>query len=184
LTATRIPPEIVGAPMVPDLYRLAVEAARPGGLYLEFGVGSGRSLRALRRLIPAEITLYGFDSFLGLPEAWNGLPVGTFATGYRVNLPNTPLVVGRFQETVPRFAEEHRGERVSLMHVDCDLYSSTKAVLDGLREAIVPGTVIIFDELFGTASAEDGEYRALIESGLSFEALGRWDVWRAVVRVK
>lgn len=174
---------IMAAPIVDDLYGLSVREAPARGLYMEFGVGSGRSLRALRRLIPAQETLYGFDSFRGLPEPWRNLPVGTFATSYRVRLPNTVIVEGMFADTVPRFARQHGGERVALMHVDCDLFSSTRDVLSGLGPMIVPGTVMIFDELFGYDGWEAHEYLALIDSGIKFEVLARWTSLRAVVRV-
>lgn len=174
---------IMAAPVVPDLYRLAVEAAAPGGLFLEFGVASGRSMRRLRSMIPEETVIYGFDSFRGLPTRWRSMPAGTFATSYRVALPNVVLVEGMFEHTVQEFAARHRSERVSLMHVDCDLYSSTRDVLSGLGPLIVPGTVMILDELFGYDGWEMEEYRAVVESGLRLEVLGRWDVFRAVVRV-
>ena len=38
------------------------------GHILEFGVGEGRSLRLLKAL--TDKTIYGFDSFDGLPEDW------------------------------------------------------------------------------------------------------------------
>jgi hypothetical protein len=175
--------KIMAAPMVEDLYGLAVREAPASGLFLEFGVGSGRSLRHLRRVIPLQETIYGFDSFDGLPEPWRNLPVGSFATSYRINLPNVVLVEGLFADTVPRFAKSKDGDAVALMHVDCDLYSSTRDVLTGLAPLIVPGTVMLFDELFGYEGWEEHEYRALVESGVECEVLARWDAFRAVVRV-
>lgn len=178
-----VPPELVDAPVIPDLYQLAVCASCfPRGLHMEFGVATGRSLRKIRAALPAHIRLYGFDSFNGLPEAWNGFPVGSFATELRVDLPNTELVAGTFESTLAEFVLHHP-EPVSLMHIDCDLYSSTKAVLSAFRRQIVCGTVIIFDELFGFAGYETQEYKALCESGLRFETIGRWNAYRGVIRV-
>jgi hypothetical protein len=173
----------MAAPMVDDLYGLAVREAPTRGLFAEFGVGCGRSLRHLRRLIPMQETIYGFDSFDGLPEPWRNHPVGSFATSYRIRLPNVVLCEGLFADTVPRFVKKQARESVALMHVDCDLYSSTRDVLTGLRPLIVPGTVIIFDELFGYEGWEEHEYRALVESGVEYKVLARWDAFRAVVRV-
>src|SRR6185312_8949753 len=46
------------------------------GLCVEFGVGTGGSLRK----IAEHCYVYGFDSFNGLPEDWrNRFPVGYFA---------------------------------------------------------------------------------------------------------
>ncbi len=117
-------------------------------LYLEFGVWKGASLHAWSKLLrnPHSL-LHGFDSFEGLPETWNTLPKGCFGTEGILPQFDDPRIIlhkGWFDETLPSFIlPEH--ERL-LLHLDADLYSSTKCVLDILREAICPGTIIIFDE--------------------------------------
>jgi hypothetical protein len=186
LTAPVIPDEFLGAPVVQDLYSFCLGECIPGGLYAEFGVYHGRSLKKIRDRLNSQIPLYGFDSFKGLPEEWNGFPAGSFATSVRVNLPNTHLVVGAFETTVPWFVSEHP-QHVSFMHIDCDLYSSTKTVLTHFAKQIVPGTVILFDEIFGYSGYETHEYQAfgefLSETGKRFEAIARWDCYRAAVRI-
>ena len=58
---------------------------------------------------------------------------------------------------------------IQLLHVDGDLYSSARTVLTKLNDRIVPGTVIIFDEIANWRLAGkmsewcDGEWLALIE---------------------
>lgn len=179
-----IPPELIDAPVLPELYELAVDAIKyPHGLHMEFGVYHGRSLRLLRHLLPESVKLYGFDSFEGLPEEWNGLKPGTFATTVRPYLPNTELVVGRFEDTLENFVFNHPGP-ASLMHIDCDLHSSTRTILYAFQTKLCSGTVIIFDELFGYAGYEQYEYKALKESGLRYDVLGRWNAYRAVIKVK
>jgi hypothetical protein len=180
-----IPPDFKTAPFVRDILSASIEAACPGGLYAEFGVYRGASLRRIRACLPRHIPLYGFDSFKGIPEAWGVFPPGTFATSVRPNLPNTHLVEGRFEDTVPKFVRDHP-EHVSFIHIDCDVYSSTRAVLMGFADRIVPGTVILFDEIIGYAGYEAHEYRAfrkfIAETGKQFEAIARWDAYRAAVR--
>ena len=51
-------------------YALSV-ANLSDGLYLEFGVRSGSTITHIARQIP-DNTVYGFDSFEGLPENWSG----------------------------------------------------------------------------------------------------------------
>ena len=95
-------------------------------------IWSSASTRATRstispRLSP-DVTWYGFDSFEGLPEAWTlGAKAGAFSIGG--NLPpvrgNVRLTKGFFEQTLPGFVAQHRGETIALLHVDCDLYSST-----------------------------------------------------------
>jgi len=178
-----MPAQFAAAPVVADLYELAADSCKSGGLYMEFGVYCGHSLRKLRQVMPGDARLYGFDSFDGLPEPWTVYPKGTFATGFRVTLPNTELVVGTFEATLPAFVAEHPGP-VSLMHIDCDLYASTKTVLEIFRDRLVAGSVILFDELVGYAGYEQHEYRALREADLKFEVLGRWNAYRAAIQIR
>ena len=177
---------LASAPVVDDLYGLALAACIGGGLYMEFGVANGQSLRVIRAKLPLHVRLYGFDSFKGLPERWNGMPEGSFATPYRVPLPNTKLIEGLFEETLPGFLREHPGH-VSFMHIDCDLYSSTKTVLQAFSDRIVSGTVILFDEYFGYPDCETYERKAFEEfvqaTGIRCEALARWNAYRVAFKL-
>ena len=47
----------------------------------------------------------------------------------------------------------------SFIHIDCDLYSSTKTVLTLLAPAIRTGTVLVFDEWCGYEGWEQHEAR-------------------------
>lgn len=174
--------KIYAAPVVPDLYRLAVAARQNDWLHMEFGVATGTSLQKIRNLLPPDIILFGFDSFRGLPEPWTVFPKGTFATSIRPQLPNTQLIEGWFDQTVPLFAERNPWP-VSFIHIDCDLYSSTKIVLDSFRDQLVKGSVIVFDELFGYDGYEQYEFRALQELDKPFKVIGRWDAYRAAIQI-
>lgn len=136
------------------------------GLVLEFGVWDGGSLLVWRDIFEEEIPIYGFDSFKGLPEPWNGWPVGTYATKVRISLPNTELIEGLFADTLFPFLESHPGP-CSFVNIDCDLYSSARDILLTLNSRIIPGTLLRFDELYGFNGAypgwREGEYRALQE---------------------
>jgi hypothetical protein len=61
-------------------------------------------------------------------------------------------------------------------HLDADLYSSTKTVLDLIGARLSPGAVLVFDEFFNFPGWQDHEYRAWTEfvtrSGRTFEYLG------------
>jgi hypothetical protein len=117
-------------------------------LFLEFGVFQGESLRIWSKLLRNPLSsLHGFDSFEGLPEAWNTLPKGSYdAKGIlpRFDDPRIILHKGWFHETLPGFVLPEHTRLV--LNLDADLYSSTKYVQDTLREVICPGTIIIFDE--------------------------------------
>jgi hypothetical protein len=147
------------------------------GQVLEFGVATGRTLNQFAHWLPHK-TVYGFDGFDGLPEDWTSrMRKGFFA---RKHLPrvrrNCELVVGWFNETLPGFVEK-RPEPVALLHVDCDLYSSTVTILNNLKNNIVPGTVIVFDEYMNYPGWQLDEFRAWQEHckmyGVEYEYIGR-----------
>ena len=134
------------------------------GLYLEFGVFSGHTVNHIAGQI--ERTVYGFDSFAGLPERWrDGFDAGHFklkaGTLPKVR-PNVELVKGWFDKTLPEFLNQHP-EKVSFLHVDCDLYSSAKTIFSFLGTRIQSGTVIVFDEYFNYFGWKEGEYKAFQE---------------------
>ena len=142
------------------------------GLVCEFGVATGKSLNFLARKLKNK-TLFGFDSFKGLPEDWRGnYPKGTFKTALPPVRDNAILIPGLFDETFGPFLQEHK-EKALLLHVDCDLYSSTKTVFEFSKASIVPGTILIFDEFFNYPGWQEGESKAFFEftdnSKLHFE---------------
>lgn len=136
--------------------------AKQGGLYLEFGVSRGFSINHIASF--TESTVHGFDSFEGIPEDWGSCPKGAFST--QGKLPkvksNVALHVGWFNDTLPDFLENHK-ENISFLHVDSDLYSSAKTILELLSDRIVPGTVIVFDEYFNYPGWKQNEYLAFQE---------------------
>jgi hypothetical protein len=152
----------------------AMRRRRVEGLILEFGVFSGRTINRLAT--QTEQKIYGFDSFEGLPEDWRpDVGKGSFRAGLPPVAANVELLVGWFDKTLPDFLEAHDGP-ASLIHVDCDLYSSTRTVFEGCRDRIVAGTILVFDEFFNYVGWRHHEYRAFMEfieeSGLTFEYIG------------
>lgn len=146
-----------------DILTYAISEAVIKGQYLEFGVYSGGTINHIAKLLPDE-TVYGFDCFEGLPETWrSGYEQGCFKIEKLPDVKsNVNLVKGLFVETLPIFVQAH-SEVCALIHIDCDLYSSTVCVLEGLREQIVEGTILVFDEYFNYPGWQDGEFRAFQE---------------------
>lgn len=149
-----------------QLHRWIVRnAPSTGNLFPEFGVYKGDSINRFAELRP-DVTWYGFDSFVGLPETWNpGSKTGAFSQG-GVLPPvhdNVKLTKGFFEQTLPGFVTAHRGETIAIMHIDCDLYSATKTVLSLTRPLLKPGSIIIFDELINHQNWQNGEYKALMD---------------------
>ena len=144
------------------LHLEALAARRVPGLVMEFGVAAGKSINFLAEQLPSE-RIYGFDGFEGLPEDWLATHrAGHFAQALPEVRDNVELVVGWFDRTLPGFLDTHPGD-VSYLHVDCDLYSSTKTIFELLGPRIKPGTVIVFDEYFNYPTWRDHEHKAFVE---------------------
>lgn len=151
----------------------ALEVAPGDGLTLECGVYFGRSLRVIAARTRGRV--HGFDSFQGLPEAWSEREgAGAYSTAGR--LPEVPgnvaLHPGWFEDTLPPFLAANPGP-VRLLHVDCDIYSSTRTVLEHAGPRLVPGSLIVFDDFLGYPGYEAHELRAFEEfaarSGIGWE---------------
>jgi len=161
----------------PHYYAFTIKQVRVDGLWLEFGVWTGTSAKIITYLMQAfdhDKKLYGFDSFEGLPEDWQDPITGEIQkegkkgffslNGFVPNPPNENVVFvkGWFDKTLPKFAKDNEGP-LALLHIDCDLYSSTKTVFDNLEDRIVPGTVIMFDEIHGYPGYQAHELKAFQE---------------------
>lgn len=113
--------------------------------------------------------IFGFDTFEGLPyldEEYDLnndkdlIPVDMKVGGYNANksynellnycnkFKNVKLYKGIFEETIPLFKNDNKHFSFSLIHIDCDLYKSTKVALEGILERLNVGGIILFDEIF------------------------------------
>ena len=142
----------------------------------------------------------GYDSFIGLPS--DDIPhprwtTGSFASNYLqghpalayneqitpdsirklfaiCNLPPPHLEVGPFSETIPASIPE-RYPKAAIVHIDSDLYSSAKQVLNGVAPILQDGSLILFDDWFMyRGSPEKGEARAF------YEFLEEHPEWQAI----
>jgi len=130
--------------------------------YLEFGVYRGASIQfwcSHNRNVASRF--FGFDSFEGLPEDWHsGKRKGAFSTDGKhpdIADPRVKFVGGWFQQSLRGFMSSYRPLNPLVIHVDCDLYSSTLYCLTTLDPLIAPGTLIVLDDFFDALHV----YRAL-----------------------
>lgn len=158
------------------------------GLFMEFGVRSGRTVNHVARRRP-KATVHGFDSFEGLPEAWTGWTMDRGAFGGE-GIPqvesNVRLHVGWFDATLPAFLEDHPGD-VAFVHIDSDIYSSARTILSELAPRFRPGSVIVFNEYFNYPNWKEHEFRAWQEfcadHQVSYEYLA-WGMYEASVVIR
>jgi hypothetical protein len=152
-----------------DIFRFSSDQVSVDGLFVELGTHRGRTANFLAALNPKK-TIYTFDSYLGLPTAWdrgdllidgslfawpNGEPLPTF-------LLNVELKKGWFIDTLPKFMEL-QDEPIAFLHVDSDVYESAAQGLDILGPKMVDGTVILFDEFYNYPNFRNQEYKAFQE---------------------
>jgi hypothetical protein len=146
------------------------------GCILELGVYRGASFFTWANLaetfFPFDRTrkVYGFDHFKGLGDFSDKDGVSDSSNfkvegGWRATLeevsalvemhnadnmiPNTTrcaLINGDVRETIPEFLKKTPGVRISLLHLDMDLYEPTKFALEHLYPLVVTGGAVVFDE--------------------------------------
>ena len=162
-----------------NLLENTLSRALLSGLFLEFGVWKGASINHLANLRPNQ-KFYGFDCFKGLPEDWSTFyPKGWMTLDKLPEVKdNVELVVGLFQDILEPFLEAHK-EKVAFLHLDADLYSSTKYVLFTLADhnRLQRGTVIEFDEIFYQDSKTtmlDDEHRVFNEFMETYNVKVQW----------
>jgi predicted O-methyltransferase YrrM len=155
----------------PQLVKYALDQVESKGLYLEFGVGRGKSMRWIAPEVDGSV--HGFDSFEGIQEHWNGNPIGAFSQKQMPKVPdNVEFHVGYFDATLPGFLEAH-ADSIAFLHVDCDLYSSTVTIFEQLGDRLQPGSIVLFDEYYNFHRWQQHEFKAFQEfvekSGLTYE---------------
>jgi hypothetical protein len=150
-----------------EVIDFALQQACLAGLFLQFGVYQGESLKFIAER--SDSYVFGFDSFEGLPEDWffqhdtNEFNLGGQVPQIQTHRDNIRLIKGWFKDTLPAFEEKLDCEVISFIHMDADIYSSTKEVFDSLGHRIVAGTVIVFDEYFNYPGWQNHEHKAFME---------------------
>ena len=151
-------------------YELYKQITGLPGDVLEFGVYKGASLVRLltfRALLEAEGSrrIWGFDAFGAFPsDAVTGSSDQAFiqrfeaagGDGFSISqiddhlsakgFTNYELVPGDVIETLPKVLEQQPQLRISLLHLDLDVYEPTAAMLDLLTDRLVPGGLIVIDD--------------------------------------
>jgi hypothetical protein len=160
-----------------ELYDYIFKNFSINGSLLEFGVFEGSTINYFADNLQDRI-IYGFDSFEGLPEKWRaGFEKGAFDMQgkYPSVRKNVTLIKGWFEISIPNFLSANKLTEIGLLHIDCDLYSSTNKIFKFLGKNINKGTIIIFDEYFNYPGWQEGEFKAFQEfinsSGLSYQYL-------------
>jgi len=156
------------------------------GDYFEFGVWRGKTFghartMARRYRVPG-LKFRAFDSFAGLPppaegeryEIWSEGQFACSPTEFEAILRRKgfapdeyELVKGFYSESlddalIARYRSA--GVKAAVIYIDCDLYESTRDVLEFIRHFVQDGTVVCFDDFYNyRGRADQGEQRAVAE---------------------
>jgi len=170
-----------------NLQRQATDGGRnllDGYAYYEFGMFKGFSFwfaeQVAREYTNSSFRFLGFDSFEGLPQPQLEVEAQVFRKGdfrgtYEVVIENLRRWKADFSRIQlykgfysSRFCEQLREKEqfppVSICLIDVDLYDSCIPVLEFIKEFLVEGSILLFDD-YNQLGEDDnsGERRALIE---------------------
>lgn len=156
------------------------------GSYLEFGVYRGSTFANYYHSFKRSnlsIGMFAFDGFQGLPqpegvdatpghaqfgEGEFGCSQEEFIEGLAARgVPRGAYTItpGLFQESLtPNLHRNLDLVKAAIVYIDCDLYESTKPVLEFVQPILQDGTLLIFDDYFCFKGNPDfGERRAFRE---------------------
>jgi len=155
-----------------ELLTYLVSRSMDQGLVMEFGVYKANTINFISKLIDKKTPgrkVWGFDSFEGLPSDWAGYIITKETFDLKGRLPrvhkNVELVKGFFDKSLEEWLKNYTQEikKISILHIDSDLYESCNTILNKLNNYIIPGTYILFDEYFNFPNWENHEYKSFQE---------------------
>jgi len=170
-----------------ELQRQSALAGRglfDGHAYYEFGMYKGFSFwfaeQLAREYTDSNFRFLGFDSFEGLPQPQLDVEARLYRKGdfrgsyeivtgnlrkHKADLTRMRLYKGFYSEHLFRqLREKEQFPPVSICLIDVDLYESCVPVLDFIKEYLVEGSILLFDDYNQIGENDDaGERRALIE---------------------
>lgn len=134
--------------------------------YFEFGCHSGRTfsaaINAAKYFKMHNCEFFVFDSFQGLPQT-NEVEDGIFKTGEfstsredfvkiikqktKFNENDINIIEG-FYDTSLTADLQSKMPKIGMLHIDVDLYSSTKDILKFTKPLLVNGSVVLFDDWY------------------------------------
>lgn len=155
------------------------------GDYLEFGVFNGSSMSSMCSAAKdsglSSMRFFGFDAFAGLPKGAENEDGGVWKKGFYacsfekmqeclkrkgVNSDEINWVKGWYDKTLTNSTiRKNKLNKLGIVFIDCDTYSSSKKVLNFIEPLITAEVVLCFDDwkLNNLDVNEMGEYRAFNE---------------------
>ncbi len=180
-----VPPETLKTFFTDCIRTLQRSKGSDIGDYLEFGVFNGSSLSSMylsaKTLELTSTRFFGFDAFEGLPAGAENEDDGVWKKGFyacsfekmteclqrkNINSRDITWVKGWYTNTLNnQTIKKYNIKNIGIVFIDCDTYSSSKAVLDFLVPLITSEVIICLDDwkLNDLDIKELGEYKAFNE---------------------
>ena len=174
------------------------------GDYAEFGCFGGVTFALAHEQIarprpadlvpPIERHMWAFDSFAGLPggatpadehQMWQpgmfAMDVDEFrrrcdANGIARDAYTT--VPGFYDESLASAAPADAPTDIALAYIDCDMYSSTRTVLEYLRPRLKHGMILAFDDYFCFSAAQSAGEKVAFEEFVASEPAWTFERYR------
>ena len=157
-----------------ELYELIYDIP---GVIMEFGCWWGQNLcvfenlRAIYEPFNQNRKIIGFDTFTGytqlsskdisggtvkesghrLPEGYENYLEDLLSCHEKINvlgnIKKHSIIKGDVTQTLPNYLKNHPETIISLAYIDLALYEPCKIVLKEIKPHLVPGSIILFDEL-------------------------------------
>jgi O-methyltransferase len=163
------------------------------GDYCEFGSHGCVTFRLAyqqSRRLGHRATLWAFDSFAGFPAStdvkddhpkWRKGGMSFSLDQFKsacvlAGIPDTEyhVVPGFYETSLAAVGRDGGPQDICLAYIDCDMYSSTTAVLDFLAPRLKHGMIIAFDDYYcWSATQPSGERLAMRQA---FPDGGQWDL--------
>jgi hypothetical protein len=176
-----------------ELYKSIV--GLPGHI-VECGVYKGASFlrfATFREILesPHSRKIIGFDAFGRFPEGGANTNDRDFIRSFSAEggdgishdcfievlshkgFENFELIEGDICSTVPRYVANHPELKIALLHVDVDVYQSSRVILEQLFDRVVRHGLVVFDD-YGTVAGETlavDEFLQRTQKELSIEKL-------------
>lgn len=125
------------------------------GIYAEFGIYRGANIvsayKVAREQDGLNISFLAFDSFEGLPEDDGVFKKGQFESSLSIfknildkeKINDIAIYPGWFKDTLHNLPP-----KIAIAWIDCDIYSSTKEVLEQITSKIGKNTILILDDYY------------------------------------
>lgn len=180
-----------------EIYKMIVDI--PGDV-LELGVYKGASLSrfaTFRQILENDFsrTIYGLDTFGAFPksniegsadlqfieefedEGGEGISDDDLSSLIREkNIQNVHLIKGNVFDTIPDLKKEKPSLKISLLHLDMDVYEPTSFALRELIPNMVRGGIVLFDDYSTVEGATRAGDEIARELGVQFTKLSNYSV--------